>query len=326
MKTIALGEVMMRLSTPLDQRIDENKNLDMYFGGGEYNTLVNLAQLDNEVSMITKLPTNPISRRILTEMKMYNVNSDNVQLAKGRLGTYYTLLGDDISATEVIYDRANSCFSESTSEDYDFKQIFKDYDLFHVSGITAALNTTMMNITKDAIKSAKELGLKVSFDSNYRAKLWSQEDAGNFLSQILPDIDYAFLGILDMKYLLKMEVSSLEEGYEQLREKYPNLKLLASTDREVISTSKHKLSVNLYDGTLVKTKKVEMNVKDRIGGGDAFTAGVLDGIIHHKETKDIAEFALANAIIKHHRYGDNMFVNRQEVENLMNGNSMKISR
>lgn len=326
MRIIALGELMMRLSTPLGEKIDQAKDFNIFFGGGEYNTLVNLAQLGNEVSMITKLPLNPISRRILTEMKMYNVNSDNVLLSEGRLGTYYTLLGDDISATEVIYDRADSCFSKSTVDDYDFKQMFKGYDLFHVSGITAALNPRMMDITKKAIKCAKESGLEVSYDSNYRAKLWSQEEAGEFLKRILPYIDYAFLGILDMQYLLKMEVNSLEDGYAQLCRNYPNLKILASTNRNVISTNKHKLSVNLYNGTLVQTKEVEMNVKDRIGGGDAFTAGVLDGIIQHKSIEDMADFALANAIIKHYRYGDNMFVTRQEVENLKDGNSLKISR
>lgn len=326
MKTIALGEVMMRLSTPLEERIDNAKSLDMYFGGGEYNTLINLAQLGNEVSIITKLPSNPLSRRIIAEMKMYNVDSDNVTLSEGRLGTYYTLLGDDITATEVIYDRADSCFAKSTIEDYNFKQIFKGYELFHVSGITAALNSQMKDITKEAIICAKELGLEVSYDSNYRAKLWTQEEAGDFLNEILPYIDFAFLGILDMQYLLKMNVVSLEESYAQLRKEYPNLKLLASTTREVKSTSKHKLSVNLYNGDFIKTKVIDINVKDRIGGGDAFTAGVLDGIIHHKPIQDIADFALANAVIKHYRYGDNMFVTRQEVENLLNGNSLSISR
>ncbi len=326
MKVVALGEVMMRLSTPINQQIARTSNLDIYFGGGEYNTLVSLAGLGHDVQMITTLPNNQLSQRILTEAQAYGVGMKYSKLAGERLGAYYTILGNEVVPTEVIYDRANSSFAASKYTDYNFDAAFHGADLFHVSGITAALCDETKAMTLSAIKRAKELGLKVSYDSNYRAKLWTQASAGEFLEQILPLIDYAFLGILDMKYLLKMDTNILQDGYKQLKDKYPNIKYFASTTRNVMSPSKHSLKVNIYSGSLKVTDEVMINVIDRIGGGDAFTAGILDGLLLAKTDTEIADFALANACYKHYQHGDNCFVTRSQIEAIASGDSLKINR
>lgn len=326
MKIVALGEVMMRLSNPLDVEMNRANNLSIYFGGGEYNTLVNLSGLSHETEIVTSLPDNKLTTRILCEARGYKVGTKHVNITEGRLGTYYAILGDEVTPTDVIYDRGNSSFACSTKEDYNFKSIFKDADLFHVSGITAALNSKTLEMTLNAIKTAKELGIAISYDSNYRAKLWSQDEAGNFLKAVLPLVDYAFLGILDVKYLLKMDVNSLEDGYAKLKLEYPNIKYFVSTNRAVLNPSCHKMSVNIYDGELYTTKTTTFRVKDRIGGGDVFTAGVIDGIMVGKDKKEIAEFALANAAIKHQRYGDNCFISREEVETVMAGSNMDVKR
>lgn len=326
MKVVALGEVMMRFSNPEFTQLNRASSLDIYFGGGEYNTLVNLAGLGHETQIITTLPNNSLTTRILSEASSYNVGTKFVNLSEGRLGTYYAILGDSVTPTEVIYDRAASSFANSSTADYNFETIFADCDLFHVSGITAALNETTKKLTLDAIKAAKDRGIKISFDSNYRAKLWTQAEAGEFLYNVLPLVDYAFLGILDMKYLLNISVSDLETGYEILKTKYPNIKLFASTNREVLTPYKHTLKVNVYSDKLYSTDTLELDVKDRIGGGDVFTAGVLDGILNNKKPADIANFALADAAIKHARYGDNCYIKRSEVEAVMSGSSLAISR
>ncbi len=201
MKIVALGEVMMRLSQSEDELIEETKSLNIYFGGGEYNTLVNLSGLGHQTTIVTALPQNQLSKRIVHEARKYAINTDAIKFQGERLGTYYAILGDEITASSVIYDRSNSAFATSKFTDYDFETIFADADLFHVSGITAALNEQTREMTRKAIKLAKKCGLKISYDSNYRAKLWTQAEAGAFLESILPDIDYAFLGILDVKYL-----------------------------------------------------------------------------------------------------------------------------
>lgn len=326
MKVIALGEVMMRLSNPLNVEMNRTSNLSIYFGGGEYNTLVNLAGLGHETEIVTCLPDNKLTTRILTEAKGYGVGTKYTNITDGRLGTYYAILGDEVTPTEVIYDRAESCFACSTIADYNFERIFEGADLFHVSGITAALNQQTKELTIAAIKHARKMGIAVSYDSNFRGKLWSQAEAGKFLMEVLPLIDYAFLGILDIKYLLKIDTNILQDGYTILKQKYPNIKYFASTNREVISPSIHKLKVNIYDTSLYTTDEMSINVKDRIGGGDVFTAGILDGILQNKEKQAIANFALADAAIKHQRYGDNCFVTRAEVEAVAAGTSLAISR
>ncbi len=326
MKVVALGEVMMRLSNPLDVELNRAQNLSIYFGGGEYNTLVNLAGLSHETEIVTSLPDNRLSTRILAEAKAYGVGTKYTNLTEGRLGTYYAILGSDVTPTEVIYDRTGSCFAHSTVADYNFDSIFEGADLFHVSGITAALNSDTRELTIAAIKHARKIGLAVSYDSNFRGKLWSQAEAGAFLEQVLPLVDYAFLGILDIKYLLKIDTNILQDGYAILKQKFPNVKYFASTNREVISPSIHKLKVNIYDSSLYTTDEMTVNVLDRIGGGDVFTAGILDGILLGKDKEDIANFALADAVIKHQRYGDNCFITRPEVEAVVTGASLAISR
>ncbi len=326
MKIIALGEILQRLSTPLNEQITNSQYLNTYYGGGEYNTLVNLAGLGHEAEMISAFPDNELSERIKIEARKYNVKMNHSIIKEGRLGIYYTLLGNDVSSTKVIYDRSSSSFALSKYDDYDFSKCFEGADVLHVSGITAALSYDTREMTIKAIKKAKENNLKISFDSNYRAKLWTSEQAGNFLMEVLPLVDYAFLGILDVKYLLNINVNTVEEAYEYLKNKYPNIEYIASTNRNVISTAKHELSVNIYHENLYVSKKTTINVKDRVGAGDVFTAGVLDGIYHNKNKKEIAEFALANAVYKHYQLGDNCFVTREKIEDIMIGSSLKIKR
>ncbi len=326
MKIVALGEIMMRLSNEVGTEINRAQRLDIYFGGSEYNTLVNLAGLGHDVKMVTSLPDNMIVKKLLDEAHSYGVGTENINILDGRLGTYYAILGDDLTPTEVIYDREGSSFSKSTINNYNFESIFKGVDLFHISGITPAINKNTKELTIEAIKYAKSQGIKISYDSNFRAKLWSKEEAGEFLRIILPMIDYAFMGILDIKNLLDIEVDNVEEGYEILKRKYNNIKYFASTERKIINNSLHELRVNIYDGELYKTEFKKMNVKERIGGGDVFTAGVIDGIITGQSKVQIAEFALVDAMIKHQRYGDNSFITRREVNNVFSKNTQEIKR
>ncbi len=326
MSIVALGEIMMRLSQPKDESISNTEELRIYFGGGEYNTLVNLSGLNHKTKMITSIPDNQLGQRILLEAKRYGVDISAIKLKGERLGSYYAILGDEITPTTVIYDRKYSAFSMTTFADYDFTNIFKGATLFHVSGITAALNEETRKMTIKAIKLAKSMGLKISYDSNYRAKLWSQKDAGEFLKEVLNYVDYAFLGILDVKYLLNVEVETVKEAYEYLNEVYPNIEYFASTNREVISTNEHTLSVNIFKDKFYTTEITKIAVKDRIGAGDVFTAGVLDGILNNKGIEEIAEFALADAVYKHYRFGDNTLVNRSTIEQIMTKKNLKIDR
>ncbi len=323
MKVVALGEIMMRLST---SDITTFNNLDTYFGGAEYNTITALSTLGHECNFITILPNNQLSSRISIEAKKYGLDLDVVSYKEGRIGCYYTLLGNDIIPTEVIYDRLGSAFYNLEIEDFNQDKCLENADLFHVSGITPALNDAVKELTYKFIKQAKSKGILISYDSNYRSKLWSQKKAGDFLENILPLVDYVFLGSLDIKYLLKMEISSLEEGYKILKEKYPNLKIIASTNREVISSTLHKIQVNIFDDKLYQTDIHDIKVVDRIGGGDAFTAGVLDGVLNKLDVIEIADNAMATLKYKHVKKGDNCFITKDIVDKIKNANGLDVKR
>lgn len=325
MKIVSLGEILLRLSPVTN--INQANQLDMYYGGGEYNVLTALSNLGCTTTMITTLPNNQLGKRALIEMRKNNINTNNIQFNEHRLGTYYALDSNEYKSVDVIYDRKDSSFAQSKFTDYDFERSFADHDYFHVSGITAALTTETQAMTLHAIELAKSKNMIVSYDSNYRAKLWTQQQAGQFLLEVLPKIDILFAGILDLKFLLGYDVDDLETGYQQLKAQYPNLKLIASTNREIVNPCFHKLSTNIYMDNELKVSKVnEIKVIDRIGAGDYFTAGVLYSYIHNQASEQIADFALATATLKHYEKGDNFAIELNDVMNVINNNAHKIVR
>ena len=206
--------------------------------------------------------------------------------------------------------------------------------LLHISGIIPALNDEMKKLTLEIVKECKKRNILVSYDSNYRMKLWTVEEAGVVLKEVLKYVDIAFLGILDMENMLKYEIEGdnfddkLSKMYSRLNKEYPNIKYMASTQREIITSDENRLRGFVYtDGKLYSTEKYYFTIVDRVGTGDAFTSGIIHAIKKGNNPLDIVKFGTASSVLKHSYYGDINFVNGEEdIINFVEHGITKIKR
>jgi 2-dehydro-3-deoxygluconokinase len=334
-KILGFGEIMLRLTPENSQMIIQANKFDATYAGGEANVVCSLSMFGHDTKMLTKLPNNPLGEKVVRDLSAFGVDTKDVIKGDGRLGIYFLEQGAGLRNSEVVYDRKYSAISLAKKEEFDIENILKDVKVIHVSGITPALGSELFDFTLELVKKAKSKGIVVSYDSNYRAKLWSLEDACNFMVQVLPYVDIAFLGILDFKNILKYTLEKEEEFekdlaalYSKLFEKYPNLKFAASTKRWVNSVNNNSLQGFLFNGTkLEKSKKHTFDIVDRVGGGDSFTAGVLHGLLSgNMEDEEVINFATCASVLKHSIKGDINMVSLNHVMTLMNSGIENIKR
>ena len=269
-------------------------------------------------------------------LKANGIHTDFLLKGGERLGTYYVESGIGPRSAQVTYDRKYSSVSQLEAGEIDFKEIFRGASLFHVSGITAALSPRMKEIVRLSLKTAKECGIQTSFDFNYRAKLWSQKEAAETIQSYLPYVDICSCAELDAVYLLGIEQAEqslkgkekLNYYYGEIQQMFPNIKSLYSTFRDVFSASKHNLQGNYYtNGRLYQSKVYEIDpIVDRVGGGDAFAAGVLHGTLEDWKPEEVISFATAAAVLKHSVYGDCNSFTTEEIQQFEGGNPGVINR
>jgi 2-dehydro-3-deoxygluconokinase len=335
-KVVTLGEIMLRLSTTSGERLFQADELTMQYGGAEANVGVSLARFGHEVYFVSKVPNNPLGKGVERHLKSHGVHTNYLVKGGERLGTYYLETGVGPRSAQVTYDRKYSSFSGLTLEEVDFEKIFNGASLFHISGITPALSPSLKELTNTALKKAKELGVMTSFDFNYRAKLWSQKDAGETIKPLLPFIDICSCGELDAIYLLGLEMADngLEKDqklilyYEKIQEMYPNIKYFSSTFRNVISASTNTLQGNLYfEGKFYQSRVHHIDhIVDRVGGGDAYAAGILDGVLEQNSPQQIVAFATAASALKHTVHGDCNIFSKEEIHTFVETEPGKIVR
>ncbi|MGL4645733.1 MAG: PfkB family carbohydrate kinase, partial [Cetobacterium sp.] len=221
-KIVTLGEIMLRLSTENNNRFIQSNTFRADYGGGEANVAVSLANFGIESEYVTKLPNNPLSDSIFRYLKANGVETKNIVLGGERLGTYYLEVGTSVRASSVIYDRKYSSFSTLDYSELKIEEILKDCKILHLSGITPALSENCKELTIKIMEKAKEMGVLISFDFNYRGKLWTLDEASPVLTSYLPYIDICFAGILDAKNIMKLgNHSDLNEYYKEITKKYP---------------------------------------------------------------------------------------------------------
>ena len=324
---------MLRLTPPNNQKILQSNSFEAVYSGGEANVIASLAMFGHDTKFVTKLPDNHLGQKVLSKFRGYNVDISDVVTGEGRLGIYFSEIGHGLRSTEVIYDRKYSAISMADKSEFDIDKILDGVGFVHMSGITPALSKSLREFTIDFIKACKERGILVSYDSNFRAKLWSLEEAREVLTEVMPLIDIAFLGHLDMINILKFEDKGLEfnenlkELYGRLFEKYPNLKYAACTKRTVNSINNNSLRGYLYDGEeLIVSNEYTFDILDRVGGGDAFTAGVLHGIFKNMKHEEIIEFGICASSLKHSILGDINIVDEDTVVSLMKNGLQNIKR
>lgn len=333
-KIVTFGEIMLRLSSDVGIRLKESAAFHAHYGGGEANVAISLANFGHEAVFASKVPNHALGYAVAEHLRKYQVNTQQLVFGGERLGTYYMEAGSGERAAHVIYDRAYSSFSQATREDWSIDALFDGVDLFHVSGITPALSASLQALTIEWVQAAKERGIKVSFDINYRGKLWTQAEAGKVIRQILPYVDYCSAGKLDARYLLGIPEPSgsvaneLIYYYEQIQEQFPNIEVFYSTKREVRSASDNVLQGTLYsEGRYVESQKHHIvPIVDRVGGGDAFAGGILHGLLSGKDLQQTVDFATAASALKHTIHGDCNQFSVQEVEAFLQAGSGKIVR
>ncbi|MGO3790230.1 MAG: sugar kinase [Enterococcus gilvus] len=329
-KVVCLGEIMMRLSAEVGTRLNKAHQFDVFYGGGEANVAVSLANYGHQVQFASKIPDNSFGEAVTQHLRSYGVGTEYLLKGNGRLGSYYVEQGVSQRGTKVIYDRSTSAFAQMAAVEWVGPELFDGADIFHISGITPALSESWQQLTLELVQQAKKAGCNISFDSNYRKNLWTQKEAGAFLRKILPFVDYCSAGKLDAIHLLGIPETdaSITYYYQKMQEMYPAIKAFYSTHRQVHSSSVNELQGTLFAGVACYTSKQHMidPIVDRIGGGDAFTGGILHGLLKERSPEEIIEFATAASVLKHSVKGDCNQFSEKDVLTFAESESAKIER
>ena len=335
MKVVTFGELMLRLAPEGYLRFVQSSKFEATFGGAEANVAVSLANYNQDVSFVSKLPNNEIGQMAINSLRQYGVNTSNIVRGGNRIGIYYCEKGASQRPSKVIYDRANSSIALASKEDFDWNEIFKDSDWFHFTGITPALSKEVAEITLEACKVAKKKGITISCDLNFRKKLWSNKEANETMSKLSEYIDICIANEEDAKDVFGIEAKDTDintgklnkEGYvsvaEQLSQRF-NFKYVAITLRESISANDNNWSAMLYNAKERKayfSKKYAIHIVDRVGGGDSFGAGLIYALRNNYKEQDAIEFAVAASCLKHSIEGDYNLVSLEEVKALANGDA-----
>ncbi|MEG1003757.1 sugar kinase [Clostridium sp.] len=331
-KVLVLGELLMRLTPPSNLRLDQARTLEMCFGGAEANVAIGLKNLGINTSIISAVPDNAIGNSVKAFLMSYGVDCSNIVKKGNRLGLYYYEEGYGARSANVIYDRQNSSITELVIEDFDLDTIFKDVDLLHVSGITFGLGDNVKEFSTKIVDEAKKRGIKISVDLNYRAKLF--KDYAEFLETLKPIVkdSYICFGWLtknpeEFKFLdpEKDKVTDvvLKEKFKYMVEEL-GVKYISTTLRRANTSNIHSLTGILYaDGEIHRSPRYEFQMLSRIGGGDAFATGVISKLLDdNNDKRDIAEFGVATAVLKHAQIGDVSLANKEEIYSLINNKSL----
>ncbi len=334
-KVVTFGEIMLRLKSPAYERFFQSPELEATFGGGEANVAVSLANYGMDASFVTVLPKNDIADACIRELRGFGVDTGKIVRRDGRLGIYYLETGAVQRPSKVVYDRSGSAIAESRAGDIDWKKVFEGATWFHLTGITPAISQGAADLSLEAVRTAKELGVHVSCDLNYRKNLWKYgKRADEVMTELVKYVDTVIANEEDFQKSLGLSAesaSAAQEGqidvelYRKIAsgamEKYPNIRRVAITLRESRSANHNDWSACLYNGRdfFLSRKYSITDIVDRVGGGDSFGGGLIYGLNTYDSEKDALEFAVAASCLKHTIPGDYNRVTAAEVEALMKG-------
>lgn len=322
-RLIGFGEVLTRLATQGRVQLAQASALDLHVGGAEANVAAGLASLGHRTAMVSAIPANGLGDAAWRALSAAGIDLQHSFRAPGRQGLYFLTPGGSLRASEILYDRAGSAFATHDWSGFDWSAAFQDAEWLHVSGITPALGPDLAAATGAAMAAARAAGMRVSFDGNYRANLWQSWDSDprTILTGLVRQADLFFANHRDIALLLDHPFSG--DGEARRREAalagfaaFPNLKWIASTARHVETSDCHRLAARIdTPETGFQTPEVAMpGIIDRIGGGDAFAAGVLHGLLEGASVPRAAELGLALACLKHSVPGDMALFGRADVE------------
>lgn len=338
-KVVTFGEIMLRLAPPGFLRFSQASSFDVVYGGGESNVAVSLANYGVPVDFVTRLPKNDIGECALMEMRKRGVNTSNIIFGGDRLGIYFLETGAVSRGSKVVYDRAHSAVSEIQPGMIDWEKVFDGADWFHWTGITPAISQSAADTCLEAVKAASALGVTISTDLNYRAKLWTYGgDREAIMTELTSYCDVILGNEEDAEKHFNIKPEGLDittQGHDvkaeaflsvckQMMEKFPRAKKVITTLRGSISASHNTWAGVLYDGEkMYETRQYQItDIVDRVGGGDSFMGGLIYGLKKYPEDDQNAlDFAVAASCLKHTIKGDANLVTVDEVEKLMGGDA-----
>ena len=337
-KIVTMGEIMLRLSTPNNEKFIQADEFDVVYGGGEANVAVSLANYGFDAKFVTKLPKHEIGQAAVNSLRKYGVDTSFIARGGDRVGIYFLEKGASQRPSKVIYDRAGSSIYTAAPEDFDWKAIFDGAEWFHFTGITPALNDGVAAICLEACKAAKEAGVKISCDLNYRNKLWSKEKAGQVMGELCKYVDVCIANEEDAADVFGIKAADTDvyagevnhEGYKdvakQLADRF-GFEKVAITLRESLSANDNNWSAMLYDGTdYYFSKKYKMHIVDRVGGGDSFASGLIYGLMTTGDPDKAVNYGIAHGALAMTTPGDTSMASLKEVENIVSGAGARVQR
>ena len=332
-RIITFGEIMMRLNPEGYVRFVQADKFEASYAGGEANVAVSLANFGMDAAFVSKVPAHEIGQCAVNELRRYGVDTDLMVRGGDRLGLYFVEKGASQRASKVIYDRAGSAIAKASVSDFDWNQIFEGADWFHFTGITPALGGDLPEICLEACKAAKELGVKISCDLNYRKKLWSREKAGEVMARLMPYVDVCISNEEDAKDVFGIEAEDTDlnagkvnhDGYisvaRQLADRF-GFEKVAITLRGSISASDNDWAAMLYsNGEASFSPTYRVHIVDRVGGGDSFGGALIYSLLSDYDDQHAVNFAVAASCLKHSIEHDFNLVSVSEVESLAGGNA-----
>lgn len=332
-KLVCFGEIMLRLSPPGYLRFSQASSFDVVYGGGEANVSVSVANFGLPAAFVTKLPDNPIGQAAVNELRKYGVDTGSILRGGERIGIYFLEKGASQRPSKVVYDRSHSSISQVKPGEFDWKTIFDGADWFHFTGITPALGDNVAEVCLEACKAAKEKGMTISCDLNYRKNLWKPEKAGKVMSGLMEYVDVCIANEEDAEKVFGIQADNTDitggklshQGYEKVAAELMtrfSFSKVAITLRESISASDNNWAAMLYDGKEYHfSRSYPVHIVDRVGGGDSFAAGLIYSLLNGYSSKDAIEFATAASCLKHSIEGDFNQVTFSEVRALMAGDA-----
>jgi 2-dehydro-3-deoxygluconokinase len=341
-RIVCFGEMLLRLGAPGYEPLLRSPVFETCFGGAEANVAIALAGLGDETSLVTVVPANPVGDACIAELRRHGVGTAGVRREAGRLGLYFLTRGATLRPAHVLYDRAGSAFSAADPDLYDWRSLLAGADWLQVTGITPALSTRCERAISAAVAAAVEMGVRVSFDCNFRASLWvgREEQAREVLRSIATQAHLLFAGLPDARMLFDADVGEISgaEGFVAAADAAfsacERLQYVAATDRIVHGPEHHDLTGYLADRSGFSASRTQhlVNVVDRIGGGDAFAAGVIYGIeLMNGQQGSLSrlravEFATALAALKHGVPGDFIVTKADDVWSALESERQDVRR
>ncbi|UCS92465.1 sugar kinase [Echinicola marina] len=323
-RVITLGEIMMRLSTPGHERFVNSNTFNTVYGGAEANVAVSLAYWGLSAAHVTAFPNHDLGKAATQYLRFAGVDTSYVYFDEGRMGLYFVENGAMQRSSKIIYDRFDSVFANFDPKKINWEEIFQGADWFHWTGITPAISASAAQICLEGVIAARQQGVKISGDINYRRNLWQYGKGPlDIMPALIDKTDLIIAGLTDFENCMDIHEKDFVTACQKAQAKSPSIKYVSTTYRDSISASHNKLSGVLWNGKelLTSTEYDMTHIVDRVGGGDAYMAGLIYGLLASSDLEAL-EFATAASVLKHSIPGDANFVSVDEVKQLVKGENV----